>query len=86
MKPKREQRACINAWNRVAEQRARERGQHMVTARLGPVAYAKLQALCAANDCTVRDVIEGFLFGTIGQERDGLSAQELAHYRSMSHG
>lgn len=84
-KPKREQRACINEWNRSAERRARQRGQKMVTARLGPVAYEKLMALCAEHECSVRDVIEGFLFGNIGRDEfareNRLSAAEVAHLR-----
>lgn len=65
MKPKRERRKCINAWNRESERRARENGQHMVTVRMGPVAHARLMDLCHLHQCTVRDVIEGFLFGNL---------------------
>lgn len=65
MKPKRERKRAINAWNRGFERRAKERGQRIVTARLGPVAYAKLRSICDVHNCTVRDVIEGFLFGNL---------------------
>lgn len=90
MKPKREQRECVNAWNRDAERRARQRGQRMVTARLGPVAYARLSDLCAAHDCTIRDVIEGFLFGNLdvahtrAMTEHGLSYEEAAAFLGKS--
>lgn len=90
MKPKREQRACVNEWNRNAEARARLRGQRMVTARLGPAAYARLSDLCAAHDCTIRDVIEGFLFGNLdvahtrAMTEHGLSYEEAAAFLGKS--
>ena len=78
MTAKRYQRKHVNAWNRASEQRAREAGRHMVTARLGDAAYRRIRELCEANDCTVRDVIEGFLFGTIKPAHPlGLSPAEI---------
>lgn len=84
MTAKRNQRRQINAWNRASEARARANGQHTVTARLGPTAYGRLRELCEKNDCTVRDVIEGFLFGTIAAPNPlRFSAPELEHAQSL---
>lgn len=83
MTAKRYQRRQINAWNRGSEARARASGQHMVTARLGSTAYDRLRDLCKKHDCTVRDVIEGFLFGTIKPNPLGFSAPEIEYARSI---
>lgn len=84
MTAKRNQRRQINAWNRASEARARASGQHMVTARIGPAAYDRLRQLCEKHDCTVRDVIEGFLFGTICQPNPlGFSAPEIEYAKSI---
>lgn len=84
MTAKRYQRRQINAWNRGSEARARASGQHMVTARLGATAYERLRELCEKHDCTVRDVIEGFLFGTIRTPNAlGFSRQEVEYARSI---
>jgi hypothetical protein len=84
MTAKRYQRRQINAWNRASEARARASGQHMVTSRLGQVAYDRLRDLCDKHECTVRDVLEGFLLGTIPPANEfGFSGPEIEYARSI---
>jgi hypothetical protein len=84
MTAKRYQRRQENARKRRFEARARAAGQHIVTARVGKVAYDRLRDLCDKHECTVRDVLEGFLLGTIPPANEfGFSGPEIEYARSI---
>lgn len=85
MTPKREQNTAIREWNRGYEARCNEAGRRMVTARLSPSARRQLEALQAQHQCSVRDVIEGLLFGNIDPTRTALklSPSEIECARAL---
>lgn len=62
---------------RAYEQRARTRGNGMVTVRLSPGANRMLQAICEQYQCTSRDVVEGLLLGTVKPNPLRLSESEI---------
>lgn len=63
---KRYQPECRNAWARARDARLKASGaEYATTVRLTPKAHQLLRELCDRHDCSVRDVVEGLLLGTI---------------------
>lgn len=84
-RPARKQdRAKYREKDRAYEARRRERGDRMVTVRLGINARERIRSLCEQHACSVHDLIEGLLFGNVPAPNPfRLSPYELEFARSM---
>ena len=82
--PRKQDRAKYREKDRAYEARRRERGDRMVTVRLGINARERIKALCEQHACNVHDLIEGLLFGNVPTPNPyRLSPYELEFARAM---
>lgn len=63
--------------------RIRERGGKVLNIRVSANALQRLQALASAHDCTMQDVVEGLLLGTVQPNPDRLSPAEIECARAL---
>ena len=66
--------------------RIRERGGKVLNIRVGAGALRQLEALKAAHNCTMQDVVEGLLLGNISPNRCGLSPDERIAAKALGVG